>query len=86
LALLVFVAARGLSLVAVIRGFSCCSRDLVVVVPGLSCFAACGIFPNQGLNPCPLHWQADLKHWTAREVWNFQFERLTPELMKIFYG
>ena len=19
----------------------------------------CGIFPNQGLNPCPLHWQAD---------------------------
>ena len=21
--------------------------------------AACGIFPDQGLNPCPLHWQAD---------------------------
>ena len=20
---------------------------------------ACGIFPDQGLNPCPLHWQAD---------------------------
>ena len=24
-----------------------------------SCFAACGIFPDQGSNPCPLHWQAD---------------------------
>ena len=21
--------------------------------------AACGIFPDQGSNPCPLHWQAD---------------------------
>ena len=25
----------------------------------LSCSAACGIFPDQGSNPCPLHWQAD---------------------------
>ena len=24
-----------------------------------SCFAACGIIPDQGSNPCPLHWQAD---------------------------
>ena len=31
----------------------------VVVAHGLSCSAACGIFPNQGSNPCPLHWQAD---------------------------
>ena len=23
------------------------------------CSTACGIFLNQGLNPCPLHWQAD---------------------------
>ena len=23
------------------------------------CSAACGIFPDQGSNPCPLHWQAD---------------------------
>ena len=23
------------------------------------CSAACGIFSDQGLNPCPLHWQAD---------------------------
>ena len=26
---------------------------------GLSCSVACGIFPDQGLNPCPPHWQAD---------------------------
>ena len=26
---------------------------------GLSCSEACGIFPDQGSNPCPLHWQVD---------------------------
>ena len=31
----------------------------VVVAHGTSHSAACGIFPNQGSNPCPLHWQAD---------------------------
>ena len=31
----------------------------VVVAHGPSCSAACGIFPDQGSNPCPLHWQAD---------------------------
>ena len=31
----------------------------VVVVHGLSCPAACGIFPDQGLNPYSLHWQTD---------------------------
>ena len=31
----------------------------VVVAHGLSCSAACGIFPDQSSNPCPLHWQAD---------------------------
>ena len=31
----------------------------VVVAHGLSCSAACGIFPDQGSNPCSLHWQAD---------------------------
>ncbi|KAJ8790918.1 hypothetical protein J1605_021012 [Eschrichtius robustus] len=30
-----------------------------IVAHGPSCSAACGIFPDQGLNPCPLHWQAD---------------------------
>ena len=31
----------------------------VIVAHGPSCSAACGIFPDQGPNPCPLHWQAD---------------------------
>ena len=31
----------------------------VVVAHGPSCSMACGIFPDQGSNLCPLHWQAD---------------------------
>ena len=31
----------------------------VVVAHGPSCSAECGILPDQGSNPCPLHWQAD---------------------------
>ena len=31
----------------------------VVVAHGPSCSVACGVFPDQGSNPCPLHWQAD---------------------------
>ena len=74
----VFVAVRGLSLVAASGGYSslqCAGFSLpwllllrskgsrcigsVVVVHGLCGSAACGIFPDQGSNPCPLHWQAD---------------------------
>ena len=29
----------------------------IVVVNGLSCSIECGVFLDQGLNPCPLHWQ-----------------------------
>ena len=85
----VFVAARGLSPVAVSRGYSLlrcsgfslqcfsCRRERalgarasvvvacgfqstgsVAVAHGLSCSAVCGIFLEQGSNPCPLHWQA----------------------------
>ena len=31
----------------------------VIVAHGPSCSAACGILPDQGSNPCPLHKQAD---------------------------
>ena len=31
----------------------------VIVAHGPSRSAACGIFPDQGSNPCPLYWQAD---------------------------
>ena len=30
-----------------------------VVAHRPSCSAACGILPDQGSNPCPLHWQSD---------------------------
>ena len=45
--------------------FSCCREGApiqalsVVVVQGLSCSVACEIFLEQGLNQCPLYWQAD---------------------------
>ena len=71
----VFVSVRGLSLVAANGGHSssrCAglslSRPLLLRSTGSrragsvvepSCSAACGIFPDQGSNPCPLHWQAD---------------------------
>ena len=62
---LLFVAVQGL-LIAVAslvehglqaRGLQ--SAGSVVVAHGLSCSATRGIIPDQGSNPCPLHWQAD---------------------------
>ena len=38
-----------------------------IVPHGPSCSAACGIFPDQGLNPCPLHWQADSQPLSHQE-------------------
>ena len=52
--------ARALSAGAsgvVARGLQ--SAGSVAVAQGLSCSTACGIFPDQGWNPCPSHWQAD---------------------------
>ena len=51
----------GLSLSRPLLSRSTSSRRAgsVVVAHGLSCSAACGIFPDQGSNLCPLHWQAD---------------------------
>ena len=45
-------------------GFSSCSsqalrHSLNSCGPQLGCSAACGTFPDQGSNPCLLHWQAD---------------------------
>ena len=42
-----------------LRSTDCRRAGSVVVGHGPSCSAACGIFPDQGSNPCPLHWQAD---------------------------
>ena len=59
--------SNGSSSVVVAHELSSCSTwaprlqgtGSIVVVCGLSCSVACGIFPDQGLNPCLLHWQAD---------------------------
>ena len=42
-----------------VRGLQQLWRAGSVVVHGLSCSAACGISPDQGSNPCSLHWQVD---------------------------
>ena len=53
-----------ITVVSLVAGFRSCSSQALerglVVVQGLSCSKACGIFPDQGSNPCLLHWQADL--------------------------
>ena len=52
---------RGLLIVVaslVAEQFLGCAGS-VVVVHGLSCSVAYGIFLDQGGNPCPLHWQVD---------------------------
>ena len=47
------------------NGSSCwgvSTLDLVGSVVGahrFGCSVACGLLPDQGLNPCPLHWQED---------------------------
>ena len=46
----------------------------VVVAHGPSCSVACGIFPDQGSNLCPLHWQADsqpLRHQGSPKIFFF---------------
>ena len=43
--------------VVVIHGLQ--STGSIAVVHGLSCTMACGIFPDQGSNQCPLHCKVD---------------------------
>ena len=55
------IAVRGLSLSRPLLLRSTGSRRAgsVIVAHRPSCSVACGIFPDQSSNPCPLHWQAD---------------------------
>ena len=53
----------------------------VIVAHGPSCSAACGIFPDQGSNPCPLHWQADSQ--PLRHQGRPQFKFLIADYYKI---
>ena len=52
------------------------TRKLSSCGSGLSCPVACGILPDQGSNPCPLHWQADsqpLRHQGSPVFWDFDW-------------
>ena len=56
-----FIAVRGpLTIVAsFVAEHRLQTRRLSSCGSRASCYAACGIFPDQGSNPRPLHWQAD---------------------------
>ena len=51
-----FIVVRGPLL---LRSTGSRRAGSVVVAHGPSCSKAWGILPDQGSNPCPLHWQAD---------------------------
>ncbi|KAB0339191.1 hypothetical protein FD754_024071, partial [Muntiacus muntjak] len=59
---------HGLSLVAASRGYSLVAVSTWVVVQGLSCHVACGIFPHPGRNADPLIGRQIFNRWTSREV------------------
>ena len=52
-------AGLSLSRPLLLRSTSSRRAGSVTVAHRPSCSAACGIFPDQGSNPCALHWQAD---------------------------
>ena len=57
----------------------------VAVAHGPSRSTACGIFPDQGSNPCPLHWQADsqpLCHQGSPRLWVFNLFRVVSLQVK----
>ena len=78
-------AGLSLSLPLLLRSTSSRRAGSVVAAHGPSCSAACGIFPDQGSNPCPLHWQADsqpLRHLGSPHSWAFDGKYLTEILVK----
>ena len=52
-------AGLSLSRLLLLRSTGSRLAGSAIVAHGPSCSAACGIFPDQGSNPRPLHWQAD---------------------------
>ena len=49
----------------------------VIVAHGPSCSVAYGILPDQGSNPCPLHWQADSQPLRHQGSPSLTFEQRT---------
>ena len=64
---------------------SCCRAQVQqLCYNGLSCSAVCGIFPDEGSNPCLLHWQADslpLSH--QGNLWLTSVKGYTPFIVII---
>ena len=59
----------------------------VIVAHGPSRSAACRIFPDQGSNPCPLHWQADsqpLRHQGSPgfTFWRKEYQSICERILK----
>ena len=82
------MVSGGYSLV-VVCGFSWCRAQALGHVGFSSCGAraqlpvACGIFPDKGLNSCPLHWQS--KSQTLDHQENPPWEYLTNGPVKFTY-
>ena len=89
-----FIAVHGtLTLVPLLlRSTGSRRAGSVVVANGPSCSVACEIFPDQGSNPCPLHWQADsqpLCHQGSPHLSNFDlsiFESTLAKLSERWFG
>ena len=67
-----FIAVRGPLL---LRSTGSRRAGSVIVAYGPSHSVACGIFPDQGSNPCALHWQADSQPLRHQGSPNCQFLR-----------
>ena len=73
-------AGLSLSRPLLLRSTGSSRAGSVVVAHWPSCSAACGIFPDQGSNPCPLHWQADsqpLRHQGSPIISFYPVDQLT---------
>ena len=67
---LLFIEVLGLLIasVSLLVALRLYSHGSVIVVHGVSYSKACGIFLDQGLNPCPLLSRWILYHWAPREA------------------
>ena len=72
-----FIAMRGPLL---LQSTGSRRADSVVVAHGPSWSVACGIFPDRGSNPCPLHWQAD------SQPLHHQGSPCVPVLLVVWHG
>ena len=87
-----FIALRGpLTIADSLFLWSTGSRRTgsVVVAHGLSCSVACGILPDQGSNPCPLHWQADsqpLRHQGSPQMQSLELHPRPQETENLGAG